>query len=143
MNHKPYVGIWLDHRKSLLFWMNSSAETDMETIESGYQEEGEPTDSIEGALVGGGAVPHAHVENRRREQLKRYHKKLVKALRHAGRIYLFGPGQAKKELAGVLENDKTLRAQLCGVEGADKNMTIPQMVARVREKFELPASDPW
>lgn len=141
MNHKPYVGIWMDHRKSLLFWMDSKAKTDVETIESGYQEESEPTDSIEGALVGGGAVPHAHVENRRREQLKHYYKKLVKALRHAGRIYLFGPGQAKKEFAGVLENDKTLRGEICGVEGADKKMTHPQMVARVREKFGLPESD--
>ncbi len=141
MNHKPYVGIWMDHRKSLLFWMDAGADMDLEIIESGYQEEGEPTDSIESALVGGGAVPHADVENRQREQLKRYYKKLVKALRHAGRIYLFGPGPAKKEFAGILEGDKTLRAEVSGVENADKNLTLPQMAAQVREKFGLPERD--
>ncbi len=138
MDQKPYVGVWLDHRQALLFWAKESAELEEEVIESEYQEEGEPTDSFGVPNSPGGGVAHASLEHRRHEQLKRYYKKLGRALRAARRIYLFGPGQAKKELASVLEKDKSLRAEIFDVESADKKMTRPQMAARVREKFGLP-----
>ncbi len=138
MNEKVFAGVWLDHRKALLFWADANAGMDIVTIESGYQEEGEPTDSLSKPNAPGGAVAHASVEHRRQEQLKHYYKKLDRALRPARRIYLFGPGQAKKELASVLEKDKALKAKIQGIDNADKKMTRPQMAAQVRKEFGLP-----
>lgn len=138
MNQKPLVGVWLDHRQALLFWADSDAEIDVEKLESDYQEEGEPTDSMGNSSATGGAVQHASVEHRRKEQLKRYYKKLDKLLKKAKQIYLFGPGQAKKELAAILQKDKSLGAKIRGIENADKKMTEPQMIAKVREEFGLP-----
>ena len=140
MDQKPFVGVWLDHRKAILFWTNAEAEIDIVNVESNYQEENEPTDSLgmPDDTIHGGAVAHASVDHRRQEQLKQYYKKLDKMLRPARQIYLFGPGQAKKELASVLEKDKALSADIRGIQGADKKLTVPQMAAHVREEFGLP-----
>lgn len=141
MKDKPFVGVWMDHRRAQLFWSDRDANVEMQEIQSGFQEEGEPTDNVEPATeqghVGGG-VEHARLENRRAEQLKHYYKKLDKTLRDADNIYLFGPGQAKKELANYLEQDKGLRARIQGVENADKKLTQNQKAARVRDFFDLP-----
>jgi len=140
MRSKPLVGVWVDHRRALMLWADEQGNMEVEEIESEYQEEGEPSDNVGlGATNGGGgAVPHANLEARRREQLKHYYKKLDQALRSAREVYLFGPGQAKKELANYVQNDKGFRARLKGVEAADKKMTRAQMAARVREFFQLP-----
>ncbi|MBS3763755.1 MAG: hypothetical protein KGZ25_10685, partial [Planctomycetes bacterium] len=101
MNNKPLVGVWVDHRRALLFWSDEQANMDVQEIGSNYQEEGEPTDQVKiaGNNVHGGGVAHAHLDDRRREQLKHFYKELDKNLRPAEEIYIFGPGQAKKELA--------------------------------------------
>ncbi len=138
MDQKPFVGIWLDHRKARLFWADKNADIDLETIESNYQEEGEPTDSMRKPNVASGAVAHASVEHRRHEQLKRFYKKLNKVIKRAKKIYLFGPGQAKKEFASILDEDKSLNGKLHAIDNADKKMTEPQMMAKVRETFKLP-----
>lgn len=141
MKDKPFVGVWLDHCQAQLFWSDDDANIEEQEINSEFQKEGEPTDNVEPAAepghVGGG-VEHAHLENRRAEQLKHYYKRLDKVLRSADRIYLFGPGQAKKELAKFLREDKGLRARIEGVENADKKLTQNQKAARVREFFDLP-----
>ena len=144
MNGKPYVGVWLDHRQAFLFWTDDDANIEMQKIESGYQEEGEPTDRIElsGESAGGGGVSHASLEHRRKEQLKHYYKKLDRVLNDAEDIYLFGPGQAKKECASKLKEDKNMRARIRGVENADKKMTEGQMAAKVRDVFDLPREMP-
>lgn len=140
MVQKPYVGVWVDHRSAILFRADKEGRMDMACIESDYQEEGEPTD-IQGkpdSIGHVGGVSHASLEHRRQEQLKQYYKKLNRALRSAARIYIFGPGQAKKELAAVLKQDKSLKAEILGIDGADKKMTRPQMAAQVRRKFGFP-----
>jgi hypothetical protein len=143
MKDKPFVGVWLDHRMAQLFWADEEADIQVQEVKSEFQEEGEPTDNVEpGAELGhvGGGVQHAKLENRRAEQLKHYYKRLDKILRRAERIYLFGPGQAKKELASFLKEDKGLRARIQGVENADKKLTQNQKAAQVREFFDLPRS---
>jgi hypothetical protein len=136
MKDRPFVGVWVDHRHALLFWANEQAEVDVQELESEYQEEGEPGDAIRGP--GGGGVAHASIEHRHKEQLKHYYRKLDHVLRPAQEIMVFGPGQAKKELAAFLEQDKGSRARLRGVENADKKLTHPQMAAMVKKFFELP-----
>jgi len=140
MKDRPFVGVWLDHRRALMFWANGQAEARIVEVESGYQEEGEPIDSVRAAAQVGhaGAVPHANLDSRRREQLKHFYKELDQRLRDAQEIFLFGPGQAKRELASLIRKDKGSRAQLKAVESTDKRMTQPQMMARIREFCSLP-----
>jgi len=140
MKGRPLVGVWLDHRRAVLLWADHSGDIAVEEVESDYQLEGEPSDNVgvRPASGTGGAVPHANLEARRREQLKHYYKQLIEALREAREVYLFGPGQAKKELARHISEDKGLRVEVKAIEGADKKLTRAQMAARVREFFALP-----
>ena len=139
MKDRPFVGVWLDHRGAWLFWANEQAEIQTQRVESEYQEENEPTDLAPGGnpYTYGAAVTHASVERRRKQQLHHYYKKLDEVLRPARHIFLFGPGQAKRELMRVLEEDKNLRGRVQAVENADKKVTQAQMAARVREFFKL------
>ncbi len=137
MRGKPLVGVWVDHRCAMLFWSDRDGEMEKMVMESEYQEEGEPIDVI-GRSDHGGAVPHADLQARRHEQLKHYYKKLGEVLRSAEEIFLFGPGQAKKELAALIRKDKGFRGQVKGVENADKKMTEGQMAAKTKDFFGLP-----
>ena len=139
MKGKPFVGIWLDHREAHLFWADERAEIQIQHVTSGYQEEGEPSDraSSGGLGLSGVVVPHASLERRRKESVNHYYKQLLKALHRAEQIYLFGPGQAKRELAKVIGQHKDMDGRLSGVESAEA-MSESQMAARVREFFEVP-----
>lgn len=138
MDNRPFVGVWLDHREAFLIQADEQADMQTLRVGSDYQETIEPADRACGpGPGGGGAVPHASVERRRKEQLNHYYKRLTKALRAAEHIYLFGPGQAKKEFARALQAHKEVAGRIGAVENA-RQMTQPQMAARVREFFDLP-----
>lgn len=139
MKEKPYVGVWIDHREATLFWADKAGEVESQHLKSDYQETAEP---LERAMPGapgmaGPAVPHSRVEWRRKEQLKKYFKKLAAMLDDAEQIYLFGHGMAKKQFADYLREHKLRAGRVRGVESFDR-MTRPQMVARVKKFFRLP-----
>ena len=139
MCSKPLVGIWLDHREALLFWTDQEAEMQLQRIVSQYQETAEPVDRARPGGSGGPTpvLPHANVARRRKEQLNHYYRQLADRLHTAEQIYLFGPGQAKRELAQTLQGHKDISGRLRAVESADR-MTQPQMAARVRSFFRIP-----
>lgn len=140
MKGKNFVGVWMDHRRAQLFWADQDANIETQEVQSGFQEEGEPVDNIEPSseFAHAGGVEHAKLDNRRTEQLKHFYKKLSKILRDAEHIYLFGPGQAKKELANLLKDDSHVKGQIGEVKNADKKLTKNQKAAEVRDFFDLP-----
>ena len=89
--------------------------------------------------VYGGLAPHASPEDKRRRQAERLYERIVKAARVADRVYIFGPGLAKKELEKKMKRHKAFADRVAGLEGADK-MSSAQMTARVKEFFGLPRS---
>ena len=138
MKDKPFVGVWMDHREAYLFWADEAADMQTSRVASEFQETIEPADRACGpGPGGGGAIPHASVERRRKEQLNHYYKSLARALNSAEHIYVFGPGQAKKEFARSVEERKDMARRLKAIENAG-HMTEPQMAARVRGFFGLP-----
>jgi hypothetical protein len=69
--------------------------------------------------------------------LAAYFEEVVSYLRNEPAIFIFGPGEAKRELKKRLEKDK-LGGRIVGIETADK-MTDNQIAAKVRERFLAPA----
>ena len=141
MRRKPFVGVWLDHREAFLVWADEEQVLDTQRVASDYQETAEPVDRAPCAGAGSSSavVPHASLDRRRKEQLGHYYKRLVKPLRSAEQILIFGPGMARKELAHALAEHKDLGGRVRGVESAD-HMTARQMAAQVRRFFGLPSS---
>jgi hypothetical protein len=65
--------------------------------------------------------------------LGRYYDAIIGHIRDADSIRIFGPGEAKDELAKRLES-KNLSQRIVSIEAADK-LTDPQIAAKVREYF--------
>ena len=136
---KPYLGIWLDHRDAYLVWADGDGETEVQ--HTSIESSGRSTESgrtMSGRVgVYGGLPPHADPEEKRHQLAKQLFEKICRAMRTAEDVYVFGPGQAKKELLKALSDHKEFNGRVRAPESAQK-MSEQQMVARVREVFELP-----
>jgi hypothetical protein len=73
-------------------------------------------------------------DRRFENQLAGYYVRLIRTLRDASELLIFGPGEAKRELKKALQKQKGLRVTVVGIESADK-MTERQIVAKVRGRF--------
>ncbi|MHC5033899.1 MAG: hypothetical protein ACYTFZ_02535 [Planctomycetota bacterium] len=136
---KPYVGIWLDHRQAYLIWVDKDGRTDCRRVQTAYRETEEKGGRVVSGAAGvyGGLAPHVHLEEKRQREAKRFYDRICKAIRNAEEVFIFGPGQAKRELRRRLEEHKAFDGRVRAVKGAEK-MTERQMTARVREFFGLP-----
>ncbi len=134
---KKYVGIWIDFEKAFVA-----------SFKAGEESTARIDSNVEGRvrLSGGSrsATPYGpqdirserKVEERRRHHLRRYYKRIIKAIDDAHKILILGPGEAKLELEKEIRKLKQLGGRIAAVERADK-MTEPQIAAKVREFFDL------
>ena len=136
---KPYLGIWLDHRDAYLVWADEQGEVEVQHTQGEYEERRKRAGGAVAGRTGvyGGVPPHANIVDKRRRQSKRFYEGLHRDVQRAKRVYLFGPGQAKRELAKTLKGHGDLGDRVAGVGSAEK-MTGPQMVAQVKSFFGLP-----
>jgi hypothetical protein len=144
---KKFAGIWVDHKKAYVVTLTRAehkhekqqeAETitriasDVERfvrLSGGSRTRKTPWGPQEVAVDG-------KIEDRRKQQLKKYYRELIKTIKQADRALIMGPGEAKKELKKEIEKSKELAQKIVKVETQDK-MTERQMIARVRSFFEL------
>ena len=87
--------------------------------------------------VYGGLPPHADPEDKRHQQAKWLYERIFRSIRSAHEVYIFGPGQAKKELLKLLKEHKDFNGSIRAVVSAQR-MREAQLAAHVREVFELP-----
>ncbi len=135
---KPYLGIWLDHTEAYLIWADEEGDVKLQHKEAERLERGRKGGrTISGGTgVYGGLPPHADMGEKRRREAERLYRRIFSAARGATRLYIFGPGQAKKELAKRLREHKDFGGEIGAVASAGK-MTQAQMVARVKDFFGL------
>jgi hypothetical protein len=131
---KKEVGLWIDHRKTVIV-----------TIENEVEEVREIKSNMEKHVrFSSGTRSKAHndsqgstAEDMRDRQFKdhlgRYYERIISLIREADSIWIFGPGEAKVELEKRLRNER-LGERIIGVETADK-MTDHQIAAKVRGCF--------
>lgn len=140
---KKYIGIWLDHKKAHIVTLIKDEMT--------FEQEREITELVESnvdrkvKLSGGSRTrktpygpQNVAVDGKQefqiRRQLKNFYQGIINKVEDAGRIYIFGPGEAKSELKREIEKSIGLASKIMAVETADK-MTAKQIAARVREVF--------
>ncbi|NLW51154.1 MAG: hypothetical protein GXY85_09995 [Candidatus Brocadiaceae bacterium] len=138
---KPYLGIWLDHREAYLVWIDEDGETDVQHAEVDQPRHGRSSGRTISGRRGayGGLPPHADPEEKRQIHAHRLYERICRAARTAESIYVFGPGQAKKQLLKTLREHKDFTGRVRALDSAQK-MSEAQMTARVREAFDLPYS---
>jgi len=128
---KTTWGLWIDHRRAVIVAVTDKGEEIKEIIShvekqlsrfegvrstTPYPAQLVPADdSQEKALTG---------------HLDKYYDEVISHLRDAELILIFGPGEAKGELAKRIESSK-LSGRIAGIETVDK-MTDRQIAAKVR-----------
>ncbi|MDH3222580.1 MAG: hypothetical protein OEO23_02600 [Gemmatimonadota bacterium] len=141
-------GIWVDQREAILIFVDGD-DIRVRRVESDAESErqsagGSPGITAKGGKRHGGrggglddALPERKIGRRRQQSLKRYYENVAAAAQSATALLLFGPGQARDELAKVIEASAPGRATIWS-EASDK-LTEPQMVAHVRAFFDVSA----
>lgn len=128
------IGLWIDHRKAHILTLNED-HVDMETLEAELQ--GRPR-------VKGGSrsnkpfgpqdvVDEGKLQRKYEANLKQFYKEVAAKVKYADRIYIFGPGQAKHEMAKHLDEKKD-NLRIMGIEKAD-SMTESEMKVQVKAFF--------
>lgn len=123
---KRDVGIWIDHRKTVIVSVTDKGEetslitSDMEkhVRYSGSPQEDSAEDQRDKRFAG---------------HLNKYYDHVISCIRDAESILIFGPGEAKGELERRLESE-ALGGRVVSIETVDK-MTDRQIAARVRQHF--------
>jgi hypothetical protein len=130
-------GLWIDHRKAVIVTVKGKGEEVLE-VKSRVEKqlsrfEGERSTTPYPAQL----VPADDSRQRNLTQhLDRYYDEVISHLRDAELILIFGPGEAKGELAKRIK-DANLFGYLANVETADK-MTDHEIAAKVRMYMKQP-----
>ena len=123
---KKQVGLWIDHRKTVVVSVTDKGE-ETSLISS----------DMEKHVRYSGAAQEDSAEDRRDTRftgyLNKYYDQVISCIRDAESILIFGPGEAKVELEKRLERE-SLNGRIVAIETVDK-MTDRQIAARVRQHF--------
>jgi len=131
---KTTAGVWIDHRKAVISIATKDGGKEMEIRSNAEKQPGRvagvrSTVPFEAQLVGA----DDHREREFTRHLNHYYSGVIAAIRDAGAIFIFGPGEAKGELRKRLAHAK-LDTKIVAVETTDK-MTDRQIAAKVRQYF--------
>lgn len=131
---KKEVGLWIDHRKTVLVIIENEVEVTRE-IKSNMEKHArfssgtrsKTSDNLQGSTA----------EDMRDRQfddhLRGYYDGVISFIRDAESIWIFGPGEAKVELENRLKQEG-FGDRIKGIETVDK-MTDRQIAAKVRDHF--------
>jgi hypothetical protein len=123
---KTVVGLWIDHRKTVVVSVADKIEK-TSLIISGMEKH---------VRYSGGAQEDSAEDQQDKRftgHLNKYYDQVISCICDAESILIFGPGEAKIELQKRLEKE-SLGNRVVGMETVDK-MTDRQIAARVRQHF--------
>jgi stalled ribosome rescue protein Dom34 len=126
---KKEVGLWIDHREAVLVTITDKGEA-MTRIYSNIEEIGQFAGSSRSARSQDAENMH---ERRYVNSLERHYDAIIESVRDADSIQIFGPGEAKGQLAKRLKT-KNPSQRIVSVETTDK-LTDSQIAAKVRHCF--------
>jgi len=123
---KKQAGLWIDHRKAVIVMISETGE-EIKEINSDMEKHVR--------FTGGTASDDGSTEDVRDRQfgnhLNSFYDQVIAVVRQADSIQIFGPGEAKGELAKRLEHEG-LKACILSIDTVDK-LTNRQIAAKVRE----------
>ncbi|MEI8186705.1 MAG: hypothetical protein WCG19_08410 [Chlorobiaceae bacterium] len=132
---KKNTGLWIDHKEAILVSIEGE-QTVVQRVESGAERHHKPT----GGWKAGGtnvaqSVSNEHVdEERRKHQYHAFYKKVIELLGDSAKLAVFGPGEAKIELAKEIEKVADVYKKQVAVEACDR-LTENQLIAKVKTFF--------
>lgn len=128
------VGLWIDHKRAIIVILSNGGEN-IQQVESNvakhsrYHGATHPKSPYSAQYEKG----DNQLDRQLMEQLNRFYGAVITQIRGADALLIFGPGEAKHELAKRLAQEKA-GVETTAIETADK-MTERQITARVRKHF--------
>jgi hypothetical protein len=129
------TGLWIDHKEAILVSIEGDQAL-VQHIESGAERHHKPS----GGWKSGGtsvaqSVSNEHIdEERRKHQYHSFYQKVIELLGDSAHMALFGPGEAKIELAKEIEKSNDMHKKVRAVEACDR-LTENQLIAKVKTFF--------
>jgi hypothetical protein len=131
---KTQAGVWIDHRKAVIVMVTDTGEEIRLIISQTEKQLRRAGDSpLQGSYEAQQVPADDSRERKRTGQLNIYYDAVIASIRGADSLLIFGPGEAKGELAKRLERSH-FSGRIVGSETADK-MTQRQIAAKVRQYF--------
>ncbi len=128
---KAIKGLWIDHRKAVIVAVTDKGE-DVKEIDSHVEKQPSRFEGVRSTTPYPAQLIPADDSQQRdlTGHLDKYYDDVISHLRDAELILIFGPGEAKGELAKRIESSG-LAGRIAGIETVDK-MTDRQIAAKVR-----------
>ncbi|MFA5857901.1 MAG: hypothetical protein WC955_02430 [Elusimicrobiota bacterium] len=131
---KTKMGLWVDHRKAIIFAVTNEGEEIKLIISKVEKQLRRSGDSPLKGRYESLKVPSSDIRQKTfTAHLNIYYDAVIACIRNAGALLIFGPGEAKGELIKRLKIHN-LGSRIVGVETVDK-MTDHQIAAKVRKYF--------
>ena len=130
------VGIWIDQKEAHIITLSENkvySKTIYSDIETRIRYDGEKKQF--GRFGDQFLVDEKGKKNRIEEYTQRYLMGVLKELKNADEIVLFGPAQTKSKLEKVILNDPGVAPKLKAVKISD-NMTQNQKIAYVKDFYK-------
>ena len=132
---KKNTAIWIDHKEAVLVSIEAD-QTFVQHVESGAESHLKP---VGGWKAGGTSVAQAvfnehTADERRKHQYHAFYQKVIALLADSSKIALFGPGEAKVELAKEIEKISELHKKVRTVEPCER-LTENQLTAKAKAYF--------
>ncbi len=127
------AGVWIDHERARIAFPGDAGLTVVKAHIPSH-----PRFAHGGGHPGGdssqGGESERRIEERNRNALDRYLDDVIAALGHPNAILVFGPGEAKQQLAHRLEQQTSRPRPTVTLETSDK-LTDAQVVDKVTRHF--------
>jgi len=133
------AGVWIDHREARIVGLTPEGELTTVVLS---KVEKHPERGGDSPMKGAYEAHQVPADDRRQRaltgELNIYYDAVIAALRHYGKLLVFGPGEAKGELhARLLKRNLGDRVAAVETEG---RMTDHQIAAKVRAHFGVAAA---
>jgi len=132
---KEKIGIWIDHKEAILVAIEGD-QTTIDRIESHAESHFRPSGGRKaaGTSVAQSVSREQKADERRKHQFHSFYQMVIKKAGKTDNIFIFGPGEAKLELAKEIEKIKGQKSKIAAVEASDR-LTENQVVAKVKSFF--------
>ncbi len=131
------VGIWIDHRHVVIVRVDGE-QVEVEALESGLEKRVRLAGGSRSRTLYGpqDIASESQRDRRNAKHVNEYYTRVLRCVRRASAILVFGPGEAKRELIERIEETSRFRNTSTEMKRTDK-LTQRQIVARVKQHFGL------
>ena len=132
---KKNTGLWIDHKEAVLVSIEGD-QTVVQRVVSGAERHHKPSGGWKsGGTAVAQTVSNEHVdEERRKHQYNSFYQKVIELLGDSANLVIFGPGEAKVELAKAIAKLCELHKKVAAIEACDR-LTENQLIAKIKTFF--------